>query len=152
MTTTIYTKTSQVTVGQLHCFEMIPLGTFSTFDAPDLCTLHVVTAGNRFPSKALNFKLLHSGPSNTFIKRRLRRRRQSAFFLGRNLLSILPSFDRHFDRLNQSKTSFSFNGWHQQNKGVEFRSQQISPQECLISTLKEKGILWNAIRHLSFHA
>ena len=27
------------------------------------------------------------------------------------------------------------------SKGVEFRSQQIAPQECLISTLKEKGIL-----------
>ena len=113
MSTTIYTKTSQVTVGQLHCFEMIPLGTFSTFDAPDLCTLHLVTAGNRFPSKRLNFKLLHSEPSNTFVEKHLRRDTPSTskatnFSLGRNLLSILPSFDGHFDKLSQSKASFSF--------------------------------------------
>ena len=101
-TTNIYTKTSQVTVGQLHCFEMTPLGAFSTFDAPDLCTLHLVTAGNRFPSKRLNFKPFHSEQSNTFVEKHLRRETPSTskatnFSLGRNLLSTLPSFDGHFD-------------------------------------------------------
>ena len=38
MSTPIYTKTFQVTVGQLHCFEIDPLGTFSMLDAPDPCT------------------------------------------------------------------------------------------------------------------
>ena len=116
-TTTIYTKTSQVTVGQLHCFEMIPLGTFSAFDAPDLRTSHLVTAGNHFPSKRLNFKPFHSEPSNTFVEKHLRRETPSTskatkFSLGRNSLSTLPSSDGHFDRPNWSKTSFSFNGWH----------------------------------------
>ena len=58
-------NTSQVTVGQLRRFEMTPLGTLTTFDAYVLDTLHLVTAGNRFPSNISKFKpfdLGHQGP------------------------------------------------------------------------------------------
>ena len=54
-------NTSQVTVGQLRCFEMTPLGMLTAFDAPDLGTLHLVTAGNRFPSKHSNLKPFDPG-------------------------------------------------------------------------------------------
>ena len=55
-TTTIYTKTSQVTVGQLHCFEINPLGTFSTFDAPDPCTFARSNCWKPFSLQSFEFQ------------------------------------------------------------------------------------------------
>ena len=74
-------NTSQVTVGQLRCFEMTPLGMLTAFDAPDLGTLRLVTAGNHFPPKHSNLKPFHPGASNTFVEKFLRRRRQQDSYL-----------------------------------------------------------------------
>ena len=148
MPTTIYTKTSQVTVGQLHCFEINPLGTFSTFDAPDPCTFARSNCWKPFfPPKALNFKPLHPEPSNTFVKRHLRRETPSTSKA--TILLPLKKSSKYFALFRRAlrqtwPVESIFQLWManiNQNKGVEFRSQQIAPQECLISTLKEKGIL-----------
>ena len=55
-TTTIYTKTSQVTVGQLHCFEIKPLVTFSMLDAPDPCTFARGNCWKPFSLQTLEFQ------------------------------------------------------------------------------------------------
>ena len=54
--TPIYTKTFQVTVGQLHCFEIKPLGTFSMLDAPDPCTFARSNCWKPFSLQSFEFQ------------------------------------------------------------------------------------------------
>ena len=121
---------------------MTPLG---TFDAPDLCTLHLVTAGNRFPSKRLNFKPLHSEQSNTFVEKNLRRETPSTskatnFSVGRNPLSTLPSFDGISTDPAGRKHPSTLMADINKNKGVEFRSQQ-SDNRILERVIKPSRVL-----------